>query len=59
MDAKDTGTTHKTAEACKCMFEDSKSHVEIPMGIRDGLLSQTMLRTWTRCAESWRRRTRT
>ena len=23
VDAKDTGTTHKTAEACKVMFEDS------------------------------------
>ena len=28
VDAKDTGTSHKTAEAYKAMFEDSKSHVE-------------------------------
>ena len=28
VDAKDTGTTHKTAEAGKAMFEDSKSHAE-------------------------------
>ena len=55
MDAEDTGTTHKTAEACKAMFEDSKSHD----GCKIGLLSQTMLKTWTRCAKSWRRRIRT
>ena len=26
VDAKDTGTTRKTAEVCKAMFEDSKSY---------------------------------
>ena len=31
MDAKDTGTTHKTAEA---MFEDSKSHAETTYGCK-------------------------
>ena len=41
LDAKDTGTTHKTAEACKAMFEDSKSHAETTYGVRYGLLSQT------------------
>ena len=56
VDAKDTDITHKTAEACKAMFEDSKSHAETTYGVRYGLLSQTMLRTWTRCTESWRRR---
>ena len=33
--------------------------LRLPRGVRYGLLSQTMLRTWTRCAESGRRRTRT
>ena len=32
VDAKDTGTTHKTAEACKAMFEGSKSHAETTYG---------------------------
>ena len=59
VDAKDTGTSHKTAETYKAMFKDSKSHVETTYSVRYGLLSQTMLRTWTRCAESWRRRMRT
>ncbi len=36
MDAKDTGTTHKTAEACKAMFEDSKSHAETTYGCNIG-----------------------
>ena len=34
VDAKDTGTTHKTAEACKAMFEDSKSHTETTYGCK-------------------------
>ena len=34
MDAKDTGTSHKTAEACKSMFEDSKSHAETIYGCK-------------------------
>ena len=57
--AKDTGTTHKSTEACKAMFEDSQSHAETTYGSKIWSLSQTMLRTWTRCAESWKRRTRT
>ena len=28
VDAKDTGNTHKTAEASEAMFEGSKSHAE-------------------------------
>ena len=35
--AKDTDITHKTAEACKAMFEDSKSHAETTYGVRYGL----------------------
>ena len=31
---KDTGTTHTTAEACKAMFEDSKSHAETTYGCK-------------------------
>ena len=34
VDAKDTDTTHKTAEACKAMFEDSKSHAETTYGCK-------------------------
>ena len=34
VDAKDTGTTHKTAAACKAMFEDSKSHAETTYGCK-------------------------
>ena len=33
VDAKDTGT-HKTAEACKAMFEGSKSHAETTYGCK-------------------------
>ena len=36
VDAKDTGSTHKTAEACKAMFEDSLM-LRLPMGVRYGL----------------------
>ena len=32
--AKDTGTTHKTAETCKATFEDSKSHAETTYGCK-------------------------
>ena len=34
VDAKDTGTTHKTAEACKTIFEGSKSHAETTYGCK-------------------------
>ena len=37
VDAKDTGTTHKTAEACKAKFKDSKSqqsHAETTYGCK-------------------------
>ena len=36
VDAKDTGTTHKTAETCKAMFEDSKFHAETTCGCNIG-----------------------
>ena len=32
--AKDTDATHKTAEACKATFEDSKSHAETTYGCK-------------------------
>ena len=34
VDAKDTGTTHQTAEACEALFEDSKSHAETTYGCK-------------------------
>ena len=46
VDAKDTGTTLKTAEACKAMFEDYHG-CKIRYFVTDNA------RTWTRSAESW------
>ena len=34
VDTKDTGTSHNTAEACKAMFEGSKSHAESMYGCK-------------------------
>ena len=34
MDAKDTGTTHKTAKTCKVMFEDSKPLCDTTYGCK-------------------------
>ena len=46
MDAKDTGTTHKMAEACKGYVQGLLSPMlRLLMDGRYGLLSQTMLKS--------------
>ena len=59
VDAKDTGTTIRLQRPVRLCSRTLSLMLTLPMGVRYSLLSKTMLRAWTRCTESWRRRTRT